>query len=531
MTSTARYSAQPDLFEAVAAWTSSDVVLGLGTGSGDLRSGAATYVTAHYFEVMGVLPVLGAGLPDGVRSEAEPLAAILSHVLWTGALGADPNVLGRTLTVNGVAVTIVGVAPRRFNGARTGGSQMRVWLPLAARSHLQRTDSADLSTDAAIFGLVARLRPGIAASDARAVVQTIGERLTQQSSGATFIAPSADVVPLLADNYFPPSGETPGVAGRAVSLMIPALVLLITCTNVGTLLAVLAVARRREMAVRLALGAARRRIVRQLVTESVLLALAAGAAALLILWALIRVFETSLPDIQVVLDWRVLSFTSVLAVITGIAFGVSPALHATRLAVAEVLKAADRAGGARRPPLQTVLVVAQIAVTQPALLAMGALISEMVGDLRGLPESAFSASILDVRFNTNPRYGAMDQTREEALRRLEARIGELPGVAAVVPQENSDDYIDIAVTASDSADGIAPDQQLSVRAQAAPAGYFALMGIPVVRGRDFTPADQSDASAVIIGANTARRLWGSADPVGRRFTSIDRNRAASPPSP
>ena len=177
-----QYSAQPDLFEAVAAWTSSDVVLGLGTGTDDLRSGAATYVTAHYFEVLGVRPVLGAGLPDGVRSEAEPLAAILSHVLWTGALGADPNVLGRTLTVNGVAVTIVGVAPRRFNGARTGGSQMRVWLPLAARSHLQRTDSADLSTDAAIFGLVARLQPGIAASDARAVVQTIGERLTPQSS-------------------------------------------------------------------------------------------------------------------------------------------------------------------------------------------------------------------------------------------------------------------------------------------------------------------------------------------------------------
>jgi hypothetical protein len=122
-------------------------------------------------------------------------------------------------------------------------------------------------------------------------------------------------------------------------------------------------------------------------------------------------------------------------VVTGIAVGVSPALHATRLAVADVLKAASSAGGTRRPRLQTVLVIAQIAVTQPALLAMGALINEMVGDLRALPDSTFAASILDVRFNTNPRYGAMDEAREGALRGLRARIGGLPGVAAVVPQE------------------------------------------------------------------------------------------------
>jgi putative ABC transport system permease protein len=532
------YAAQESLFSAVAAWTSSDVVLDVG-GSGhgghgghggndaSLHSGAATYVTANYFQVLGVRPILGVGLPadapdDTVRPE---LMAVISHVVWDRYFGGAPDVVGRTLKVNDVPVTIVGVAPRRFAGTRTGGSQVRVWLPLGTRPFVQRTPSSLASYDSAFLGLVAHLRPGIQLDQALPIVRAIASRSAQQTTlGQAQRAPSTDVVPLLADNYFPPSGETPGVAGRALTLLIPLLILAITCTNVSALLAGLAVARRREIAVRLSLGASRRRVVRQLVTESVLLALAAGALGLFVIRVLWTLFDSRIPDMQLILDWRGILFTFGFAVATGILFGISPALHATRVALSEVLKDSAGAVVAARSRLQAGLVVAQIAFTQPALLGMGALILEMTADLRKLPSPVFAERILDVRFNTNPRYGSMDQNREATLLRLQTRLAALPGVVAVVPQENGDDYFDVSVHPGDRVSYAELGPHLLVRAQAAPAGYFSVMGIPLVRGRDFIAAGQEDNGAVVIGADLARRLWGSEDPIGRRFNSAGPSR-------
>jgi predicted permease len=334
---------------------------------------------------------------------------------------------------------------------------------------------------------------------------------------------TTDVVPLLADNYFPPSGETPGIAGRVIAVIIPVIILLITCTNVSALQAGLAIARRREISVRLSLGASRPRIVRQLVTETVLLAVAAGALAVFVIWVLWRAFDASVPDMELMLDGSALAFAFGLSVLTGIVFGLSPALHGTRLALSEVMK--DTAGAlvAARSRLQSGLVVAQIAFTQPALLVMGALILGLIADLRALPLQAFADRILDVRFNTNPRYGALDEKREDGLRRLQARLQAVPGVAAVVRQEQYDDDFEVAVHPADRLAGIDIADTIRVRAHAAPAGYFSLMGMPVVRGRDFAAADRSAEGAVIVGADLARDLWGSADPIGRRFLGAGRN--------
>ena len=520
------YASQERLFTAVAAWASSDVVLDVGGREESLHSGAASYVTSNYFQVLGVRPVMGAGLPAGVPDEdaAPPLVAVISHVLWDRYFGGAPDVVGKTLKVNAIPVTIVGVAPRRFAGARTGGSQVRVWLPLSARRLLQPGTASDLTSyDAAVFGLVARLAPGIHVGQTLPTVQAIAARSARQSARVMSGMVSTDVVTLVGDNYFPPSGETPNMISRASTLMIPLLILSITCTNVSALLAGLAVARRREIAVRLSLGAARRRIVRQLVTESVLLACAAGALGLFVIWVLVKAFESNLGDVEIVLDWRGLAFTFGFALATGIVFGISPALHATRLALSDVLKDTAGAVVATRSRLQSGFVVAQIALTQPALLGMGAMILEMRAQLGALPSPAFADRILDVRFNTNPRYGSLDENREATLGRLQSRLRELPGVTAVVAQENSDDYFDISVHPSDRLSGAELGPGLRVRAQAAPAGYFPLMGIPVVRGRDFEAADKDD-SAVVIDADLARRLWGPADPIGRRFTSANPRR-------
>jgi predicted permease len=402
-----------------------------------------------------------------------------------------------------------------------------VWLPLNTRAVLQRSTTDFTSYDPAFLGLAARLRPGIDLEQTLPTVGAIGARSMQLATGAQSGGSRAtDVVPMLAGNYFPPSGETPDFMARASSLLLPFLILLVTCTNVSALLAGLAIARRREIAIRLALGAARRRIVRQLVTESVLLALAAGAFALSVIWMLLRLVESSVADVHVVIDWRTVLFTLAVAGIAGVLFGLSPALHGTRVSLTDVLK--DSASGvlATRSRLQSGLVVAQIALTQPLLLGMGALILELREDLLKVPSPIYADRVLDVRFNTNPRYGSMNDARETTLRTLRARYESLPGVVAVVPQENVDDYF-TAVVHRDDRTGENGDARLSFRAQAAPAGYFSLMGIPIVRGRDFEETAREDPTAVVIGAAAADRIWPGLDPIGRRLTSLSPTRRGS----
>ncbi len=516
------YAAQRTLFSAVAAWTSADIVFDAGTRQANPQSGAATYVTGNYFQVLGLRPALGVGLPVDANDAdpAPPLVAVISHALWERHLERSPEAIGRAMKVNGITVTIVGVAPRRFAGARTGGSQMRVWLPLSTRPQLQRTASTLTSYDDARFGLAARLQPGVRADQTRSIVEAIAARAAQQTIESPGPIASTDVVPLIASNYFPPSGSDEGAsAGPVIALMFPLLVLLITCTNVSALLAGLGVARRREIAVRLALGAGRRRVVRQLVTETLMLAMAAGALGLFVIWLLLRLFDASIPDLAIEIDWRSIALTFSLALAAGLLFGFAPALHATRLALQDALKDSAGVVVARRLRLQSWLVVAQIAFTQPALLAMGALLLEMRSDLRDLSEQPYADRLVELHFNVNPRYGPLDDAREQTLVRLQERLTAAPGVEGVVRQENNDSF-DVDVHPADTVPGLELASPLQVRGIAAPAGYFPLMRLPFVRGRDFDAAERSQDGAIVIGSRLARRLWGGADAIGRRVVSI-----------
>jgi predicted permease len=515
------YAAQRTLFSDVAAWTSSDVVFDVGTREANPQSGAATYVTGSYFRVLGLRPTLGAGLPVDANDadSAAPLLAVISHLLWERHFDRSREVIGRTMKVNGVTVTIVGVAPRRFAGARTGGSQMRVWLPLSARPLVQHTSATLTSYDDARFGLAARLQPGLRPDQTSPIVEAIAARAELQMSAG--IVASTDVVPLLGNNYFPPSGAVESAsAGPFISLMIPVLVLLITCTNVSALLACLGAARRREITVRLALGASRRRIVRQLVTETVSLAMAAGALGLFVVWLLFRLFDASIPDLAIEIDWRSLAFTFSLSLLAGVLFGLSPALHATRLSLQEGLKDSAGVVVARRLRLQSWLVVAQIAFTQPALLAMGALLLDMRSDLRELPAQRHADRLIELHFNVNPRYGSIDAAREQTLDRLQERLASVPGVEGVVNQENNVSF-DVEVHPADIVAGLELASPQQVRGIAAPAGYFPLMGLSIVRGRDFDAAERSHDGAIVIGSGLARRLWGGADAIGRRLVSVE----------
>jgi putative ABC transport system permease protein len=327
---------------------------------------------------------------------------------------------------------------------------------------------------------------------------------------------TADVVPLRAGNAQPAGpGELLEVAALGG---IGVLVLLVTCATASTLLVGVAVARRREIAVRLSLGAARVRLVRQLLTESTLLALVAGALGLLVTYVLIRVSTARIPDFHVVVAWPTVVFMVGIALATGVLFGSSPAVHATRLAVSEVLKDAAAAVSASRSWLQRGLVVAQIGLTQPMLVGLGAFLVVAVAELRGRPETSALEHVVSVQFN--PFTGAISGEQARAtMDGLRARLAGVPGVVGVVPAADGYSVARVVVHPADRVGGT-PDRTLQLRLEGTAPGYFALLDAPIVSGRAFAPDDATRRPRpIVIGSDMARNLWATTDPVGRRLVS------------
>ena len=288
----------------------------------------------------------------------------------------------------------------------------------------------------------------------------------------------------------------------------------------------LAVARRREIAVRLSLGAPRTRLIRQLLTESVLLALIAAAVGLVVTTVGIRLIGTVLADMQLVVDWHVTIATCAVAIVVGLLFGLSPALHATRISVGEVLKSASSSVAATRSRLQRILVVAQIALTQPLLVGLGVVIMTMVTDMGTRATSQIPANIAEIELDTwAGRVSVAERTSRIAA--VVARVAAMPGVVAAMPMQMGTMTVPLTVYPADRIAGVTYAPVMTTSLTAAPRGYFKAFEIPIVRGRDFDASDYANASndalqpasydAVIIGTDLARRLWGDANPVGRHL--------------
>jgi predicted permease len=515
------YARQSDTFANVAAWTSVDAVLDVGVDSPNLQSGAVTFITPGYFTALGVRPVVGTGLPGQAGDHDAPvLAGVISDAIWDRYFARAPDIVGRTIDVNNTAITIAGVAPPGFVGARSGGTAIRVWVPLSARSIVQTTGRV---RDDAVFGIVARLQPGVTVEQATVVTRTVATSF-HTSTPTTHVPDSTDVVELLAGNYFPTSGETPGSAGWVAAMSLPLLVLLITCTNVSTLLTGLALSRRREIAVRLSLGARRARVVRQLLTETALLATAGGALGLYVVWTVLSVVDAGvLMAVPIVPDWRAAVFTFVVALGVAVVFGLSPALHATRVPLSSVMQESDVT--VTRSRLQMGLVVAQIALTQPILISMGSALLELRDGLQAQPKTVAADRILEVRFNTNERYGAIDARREDSLRRVRTRLASLSGIEGVVQQGLGTDWSAFTVQPGGRATDGHQDVAVAAAADvdAAPPGYFTMLEMPIVRGRDFVEADAAAPGTVVVTSALAMRLWGLDNAIGQRLVPGDRH--------
>jgi len=491
----------------------------------------AEMVTANFFDLLGVRLPLGRAFRD--EEDATPLAhpvAVLSHGYWTRRLGGDPNVIGRTLAINGQPYTVIGVAPEGFKGINALVSP-DLWVPTMMWSRIVPAQFADWfeSRRALAFSIAARLQPGVTMAQAEAELKTIGRAL-ESAYPVENKGRSVTLRPLAQATIFPGLRGTL-VLGSLVLVSVVALVLLVACSNVANLLVARGLARRQELAVRTALGASRRQLVRQLLTESLLLALGGGLAGLGIaalardgLWSLRPPFVAQ-NFVELALDWRVFAFTLLLSLVTGLLFGLLPALQASRADVVDALKEETRTAGRSRRRLRVgnTLVVAQVALSVVALAAAGLFV-----------RSLQQAYAIDPGFDTrhtaavfvNPGQAGYSQARAETFyREVEERLRARPGVAGVAWNSTAPltgGFLRTVIPEGQEAD---TSRRLFAVANTCTPGYFAVMGTPLRRGRDFTEADRAGTLPVaVVNETLASRVWPGEDALGRRFRFIGDDR-------
>ncbi len=479
--------------------------------------------SGNYFSMLGVQAVIGRTFTsDEDRNPGEHPVTVLSHRFWQRRFGSDPDAVGRTVRLNGHPFTIIGIAPEEFIGTEVIVSA-DFWIPMMMQA--QVLPSVDLIHDreARILRTTARLNPGVGVDEARARIRTLGQNLAQEYPDANGDV-GVGLVPE-AEARIEVGLNAPITFAAAMLLFLVALVLLIACANVANMLLARAVGRRREIGIRLAIGAGRRRLIRQLLTESVLVSLIGGALGLVLAFWIARLLERVTPPanlplgIEVPLDFRVLVFTLLVSVAAGMIFGLAPAIQAsgTNLVLALKNDSGQHRGRSRRWTLGNLLVVAQVAVSLVLLISAGlflrSLRSAQAVDLGMDPRHVLAVEIdLDMR-------GYSEDAGKGFYRELVARVGRLPGVEAVslarpVPMGWSANATDVA---REGEQLLEDRRQLLTMYSVVGEDYFATLSTPLVRGRGFEPRDDEDQPLrVIVNQTLVKRLWPDDDPLGKR---------------
>ena len=504
------------VFDDVAAWHAHDVVL-QGDDSVGARGVRAQFVSPNFFSVLDVSLAAGVGFvqTEVAANQAADLTVIMSHEMAIQLYRSAAGAIGREVLVNEVPLRVVGVTPPRFQGALRNMDKPVLWIPLSARADIARVSPRWLTEQAAL-SLIARLAPGASHAQATALAQQVVANALPDSAARVGMARTAQVLAMRATP--PGSDRNEMLLAVTVFMTIGALILLVGWMNVSSLMVAAALARRHEIAVRLSLGASRLRLLRQLVTESTLLALAGGAIGMLLAWWLLVWSEKrEIDGIDLTPDAGTLAFVLAMAVTTGILFGLSPALHATRGAVASAMRDSGT-GTSGRSRLQRGFVVAQIALSQPLLVLLGTMISMVIAEYRPLsPE--MSRHVITIGFRPLMRTGGPGQ-RGEAVDSLIPRIAERPEVVGVAPNPGGFAMRRVVVTdrpAPVNAPEAAPTTLVLVGT--AP-GWFSIVDAPIVLGRDVSLSDTTVVDyPIVIGADLARALWGDVSPIGRTLVS------------
>ena len=521
-------------FTGVAATTTQRYNL---TGAGDPREVQAAAVTADLFDVLQVRPEIGHGF--AAADDRTPLA-LLSHGLWVTNFGRDPGILGRSISLDGRSFTVVGVMPA---GVQFPNEDVQVWTPIG--EFLSQNPQAETNRGMHFLTAVARLAPGVSTERVVGDAKLLAARLSASDSGS-----SGGRQRIVAGQASPGGGPPgPSSGGRSmldtgfdvtllrdvavgdvrrpllILLGAVGLVLLIACANGANLLLARATARRREMAVRRALGAGRGRLVRQLLTESTLLALAAGVVGVALaasgLDALLAVWPHALPrTTEIGLDGAVLAFNLGLAVVTGVAFGLLPAWRASAPGIEQSLRedAPGATGGRRR--LQSTLVVGEVTFALVLLVGAGLLVRSFIR-LSNVDPGFDTRDVLAARIRLTPaRYpGGAQQTLffDNMLTALQAHPGvQSASLAGTLPLSGNMFMIafDPRTVRPDY-----PEPIMVLRLSVTSPDYFTTFRIPLRRGRGFTAQDRAGSPPVaVINRATADQLWPGQDPIGRQLT-------------
>lgn len=476
-------------------------------------------VTPNFFDVLGIRPALGRGFR--ADEDREPVV-VLSDSLWDSQYGRDPSVIGRSVKLSKVDFTIVGVAPKNFPGLDRYAHEA-LYVPLGITPRFAPDEKALLGhrerLNLSVYG---RLQPGRTPTQAQAELQTIARNL-ERAYPDTNRGRGALAMPELQARL---RADPDDALQTAIFLSIAGLVLLIACANVASLLLSRARARSREIAIRLAIGASRARLLRQLLTESLLLAFAGGVAGLGLALLGIQFFSairlpTALPVWLVAhLDLRVLLFCLGASVISGVVFGIAPALHTLRTDLSGTLKAGDAAlsGKRRRFQMRNVLVIGQVAFSMLLLLMAGLLIKDFA-NATGFTAGFRTDHVL--LLTVDPSLVGYQETQGKAFfRQLVERVSSLPGVRSVALGE----HVPLGVTSSSKnivVEGyeMQRDQpSLSVLTNAVDEHYFNVMQIPIVGGRKFESSDtQSSVPVVIVNEAMAQTYWPKRSAIGGRI--------------
>jgi predicted permease len=504
-------------FESIAAYTPLTVDL---TGVGDPVKLPAAAVSPAFFDVFRTRPQFGRSFRTEEAIVGNQRVVILGHGLWLRMFGSDPSIVGRQILLNGVGHEVVGVLPATFQFA---DSMIELWAPLALEGQPQPLSRAQHQ-----FFVYARMKPGVTLQQARTDMDRVGAQLSEQFPVTN--RRHGVWVSALSDQIAGPiqrgSEQNRSLRGGLLLLLgAVAFVLLIACVNVASLLLAQAAGRRREMAVRAALGAGRARLAGQTLTESLVLGVIGGLAGLIVAYGGIQWLRQLTPEAlpviglrQFGLDLRVLAFTLVLSIATGLLFGFLPAWHLASQDLHNVLKEGTRTGGLVRRRLRVALVVGEIALASVLLVGAGLTLRSFQALLHAQP--GFASEGVLTTFVTLPgrRYGS-DEKRLAAFDQIEQRFASVAGVRAVgatshLPLSGQDSRLSVSIEGFNAP----PDVQTRAHPRSVSPGYFQTMGIALVAGRTFSAADRAGSPPVgVVNDTMARRYWPGGSPLGQKL--------------
>ena len=506
-----------------------DRITGTTLSVGDRAERASVgIVSANYFDALGVRPILGRGFraDEGTGRNAHPVT-VISYRIWKDRYNFDPNIIGRTQFMNGVQHTIIGVAPERFHGTFVGYS-FSFWVPTSMQETFDATGYKLEDRGARWIEGYAILKPGVSRQQAQSELNSISQRLEKDFPDSNR-GHENQLVPLWKTPFNGAGNMTPTLA---ITMAVVFLVLLIACANVSNLLLARSLLRRHEMTMRLALGAGRSRLVRQLVTEGLLLSLIAAVGGIAVAYwcrnALVLAFPPPLPgtviDYPGQIDWRVLGVSAGICMASTLLFALVPAIRASDVDLSNALKAEAGGvlGGSSRSRLRSALVLVQVSLSFILLAGTGLLLQSLIKMRNASPgfNTNTVSSVVDL-FSAGYK---LDRAKIFHTQLLD-RVRTLPGVEAAALTRVIPFSYNVFSSAPIEVDGYQPppNEQPTVEHIEVTEDYFTTLGIPIVSGREFARTDDENVPPLaIINETMAAKYWPGKNPVGQRLKAKDR---------